>query len=91
MTTYITLQDFIDQEIWPALDGVEEGFDIDGFVGALRDAGRIIFDEAEQEDGTIRLDHQCFRWSDEAIADQEDGVDEIFWTLFVAADWEELR
>lgn len=89
-TIYTTLSDFIGQEISPALDGVTEGFDVDGFVAALRDAGRIIFDEAIQEDGTIRLDWQGFRWSDEAIADQEDGVDDVFGTLVERFDGEAI-
>jgi len=77
-TTYTTLKDFIDQEISPALP--DSGFDVEGFVGALRDAGRIIFDQAIQEDGTIRLDQQGFRWSDEAIADGHH--DEVFAATF---------
>ena len=34
-TTYTTLADFIDQEIVPAITGVEDDFDVQGFTRAL--------------------------------------------------------
>ena len=40
-TTYTTLADFIDQEIVPAITGVEDDFDVQGFTRALQDLGRI--------------------------------------------------
>lgn len=44
MTTYTTLRDLIDQEIAPALDGVDEGFDVDALVRILRDSDLIVYD-----------------------------------------------
>ena len=40
-TTYTTLADFIDREIVPAITGVEDDFDVQGFTRALQDLGRI--------------------------------------------------
>ena len=57
MTTYTTLADLIDREIRPALDGVEETFDLDGFVKDLRGAGHIRYEVEEgHADGRYVLD-----------------------------------
>jgi hypothetical protein len=40
-TTYTTLNDLVDREIVPALDGVEDSFDVDMLVKILRDQNAI--------------------------------------------------
>ena len=63
---YVTLGDIVDQEVAGALDGVDPGFDLDGFVDALKERQLIVFDE----------DVQVFR----IVNDDENG-NPAFWAL----------
>ena len=71
-TIHTTLADFIDQEIVPAIEGVEDDFDVQGFAKALQDAGLIeyvTFPGGAQRDG--------FRW----VGALDDVTDPLFWGL----------
>ena len=73
--TYTTLDELVQREITDAINGVEENFDLDGFVNALRDADLIVWnDEAH---------------GFELITD-EDGTTPGFWTLLAQFDAEAL-
>lgn len=73
-TTYTTLADFIDREIVPAITGVEDDFDVQGFTRALQDLGRIeyvIFPGAVGRNG--------FRWAGDPLGGTD--CDPLFWDL----------
>jgi len=51
---HATLNELVEREIVPALDGVGPAFDVDGFVQALRDRGLVVYvthPGAAQRDG----------------------------------------
>lgn len=75
--TYSTIRDLIDQEIAGALDGVEDNFDLDGFVQALKDCDLIVWHDA------YRLDQQGYQ-----LVTDEDGETPGFWELVERFDGE---
>lgn len=83
-TVYATLNDFIDNEITPALDGVGENFDLDGMVEKMRAGDMIVFEGGVSEvegEARIYLNAQGFRWSDDMILDADQNGSATFWAL----------
>ena len=68
--TYATLVDFINVEITPALDNVEENFNMDRFIERLRDADLLIYDAG-------------FHWNPNLAPED---VLEAFWGMVEAED-----
>ena len=81
-TVHSTLDDFIAQEIAPALDPAE--FDVPALAQDLLNNGHIVWEDgAATDDGQTRthLGRQGFRWSDAILLDSADDGVSPFWAF----------
>ena len=88
VTVYVTLRDFAEREVLDALDDLGKDFVEYALIQALGDAGHIVWEDGWDGEN-FRLDRQGFRWSDQMVAEAEEGYNPTFWSFVDKFDREE--